>query len=340
VAAVTSFSQSKLKTFNRCPKQFEYKYVQGLEPKKKDRAPYLGNWLHKCLETYYAQGDWKIGHEEYLALWNGMFEEEREEMSKVRGKPGTPLPQVVERIMRSYLWYYRNDGWKAVLIEKEIDIETPLPGVHFKGRIDLAVEDDEGLIWMVDHKSTAKIPEANVYHAMDPQLMLYPWGAEKQYGIKLAGVVYNYISSKPPSVPKLTAKTGQISKRKIRTDYPTLLRFLKKNHEDPQDWAHVLRPLSKESPFLKRYRLPRERHVTQEVLKDALSVVKRMGEARRFSRSISKDCSFCPYVDLCRAELNGFDSKHIRTSMFQPREEEHGDTIDGSDGEAGEVDED
>jgi RecB family exonuclease len=339
VPPVTSFSQSKLKTFNRCPKQYEYKYVQNLEPKRKERAPYLGTWLHACLESYYKTGDWKVGHQEYLDIWNSMFEEEREELSKIRGKPGRPLPEVVERIMRSYLWYYRNDGWEAVIIEKELNVPTPL-GVNFKGRLDLVVKDEEGLMWMVDHKTTGNIPDPNVYHAMDPQLMLYPWATEKQYGITLAGVVYNYIKSKPPSVPQLTAKTQQISKRKILTDYPTLVRFLKEQGEDPQDWAHVLRPLMRESPFLKRYRLPRERHVTQEVLKDALSVVKRMGEARRFSRSISKDCTMCPYVDLCRAELNGFDSSHIRKSMFQSREEEDLGNTTGSDLETDPEDED
>lgn len=321
------FNQSRIKVFNRCPKQYEYKYIDLLEPKRKSRPLFLGSWVHSALETHYTKGDWRVGHKLYVDQWNKLFKEEKLALQVKGKKLGAPLPELVERIIKSYLWYYRDDGWKPVMVEQILEVETPLvikgKRFVFKGRLDLVVEDDEGLLWLVDHKTASTIPQATSFHAMDPQLMLYPWAAKIQYGIDLAGIVYNYVKSKPPSIPKLN-KDKSLSRRKISTDYPTLVRFLKANGYDINDFREVLIPLRKKSDFLRRYRLPREPFVTKEILKDTLSTVKRIEDTKRFVRVITRDCSRqCAYHNLCRAELNGFDTQMMRTSDFVIGEEDY-----------------
>lgn len=321
-----NFNQSRIKTFNRCPKQYDYKYNQHLEPKKKIRPLYLGSWVHAALETHYRDGDWKIGHEEYVKDWNKLFEEERLAL-RTRGKTvGPPLPELVQRIMRSYTWYYRDDGFKPYMVEQILEVPTPLvlngKRFVFKGRLDLVMQDEEGLLWLWDHKTASSIPPPTSFHAMDPQLMLYPWAAQEQYGIQLAGIIYNYVKSKAPSIPRLN-KDGSLSRRKILTDYPTLYTFLKRNDYDPKDFAHILRPMAKKSEFLKRYKMPREPHVTREILLDTLSRVKAIDETKRWTRTITRDCPRCPYHDLCRAELNGFDTEPMRKMNFDIIEEDY-----------------
>lgn len=333
---VLSVSWSQVKTYRRCPKQWAYKYLENLQPKEKRRAPYLGNWLHRALETYYKEGDWKIGYNEYLAIWNSLFEEEREELSKKYG----PLPDAVKRIIRSYLWYWKHDGWKVLDVEYEFEVEVgafKVQGVkvvvNANGRVDLVVEDEEtGERWVVDHKSTGSIPDPNAFHATDPQLMLYPVGVRAKYG-KVAGIVYNYLRSRPASIPQLTKKTGQISRRRIVTDYPTAVRFLKSNGFDPKDYSDYLRPLRKSSPLLKRYRLPREPRVTKEIIRDFVDTAREIWFARLRKdhvRNITKDCAYqCPFHNLCRGELNGFDMSHLRKTAFELRKPiEHGDEFD------------
>jgi PD-(D/E)XK nuclease superfamily len=321
-----TFNNSRIKVFQRCPKQYEYKYIQLIEPKKHARALLLGSWVHRALETYYTEGDWKVGHQEYVALWDKLFDEEKMDL-RTRGRViGPPFPEIVERIMRSYAWYYRNDGWKVIMVEKVIEAETPLrigeKVVIFKGRLDLLMQDEEGLNWLWDHKTASTIPGPTSFHAMDPQLMMYPWAVERSMDLKIAGIVYNYVKSKPPSIPKLN-KDGSLSRRKINTDYPTLYRFLKSNGYNPQDFAGVLRPLAKRSDFLRRYKLPREPYVTKEIVKDQLSIVKRIAETSRFTRNITRDCERCSYVDLCQAELNGFDTTILRDKNYQVTEEDY-----------------
>lgn len=313
---VKYYSWSEVKTWQRCPKQWDYKYGQDLVPRRRQRPLFLGSWVHSCLEAYYTQGDWKIGHAPYVAEWNKLFDEEREEL----GKKG-PLPDLVKRIIQSYLWYYRDDPWEVLYVEQEFKVK--LKGdVGVKGIIDLVVRDAEGLIWVIDHKTASTIPEATAFHAMDPQLMVYPWAASKVLGIEPAGIIYNYVKSKPPSLPKLN-KDDSLSKRKISTDYPTAFRFLKENGYDPKEFAALLKPLQRRSPFLRRYKLPREKVVTLSVLQDFLTSSIGIRDHTRTPRVITRDCARgCGYHDICRSELNGFDTSNMRKQEFTLRSKE------------------
>lgn len=327
-----SVSWSELKSFQRCPKQWDYKYAQRLVPKKKSRPLFLGSWIHACLEAYYRGQDWHEGHQIFLNEYNKLFEEEKLELDR----KGRPLPKLVEQIMRSYLWYYREDGWQVHAIEQEFEVDTPLPGVSLKGIIDLIVRDADGLLWVVDHKTTTTIPDAHAFHGMDPQLMLYPWAAKRAWGLDIAGIYYNYVRSRAPTVPRIN-NDGSLSRRKIVTDYPTLFTFLKRNGYDPTEFRDQLRPLRKESPFLRRYRYPRESYVTKEILTDALATAKRIQGTERRIRVITRDCArMCSYHDLCRAELNGFDTKIMRHTNFtlkpeKEKEDLFGDFFDDED---------
>ena len=322
--SLPAINQSQLKAWRNCQRMWEYKYHDRISPKEKARPLFLGSWVHACLESYYRDGDWKIGHREYLSQYDALREEERVALETKRGRRGTPLPDLVTRIMKSYLWYYRNDEWEVVLTEEVFDVE--LKGVRFKGRIDLIIRDSRGLLWVIDHKTAATIPMATSFHAMDPQLFIYPWAAKKMWGMDVDGVMYNYVKSRPPTLPQLTKKTGVLSKRRINTDYPTLMRFLKENDLDPRDFSDVLRPLMKKSEFLRRYRLPREETVLKRILQESLWTAREIMDHPHTVRNITRDCVRCPYQAICRAELNGFDTTQMRKHDFVVEEDPYGDS--------------
>jgi hypothetical protein len=330
------FSWSEIKTFQRCPKQHEYKYVQGLVPKQRQRPLFLGSWVHAALESYYKQGDWKIGYKEYLDQYNKLMKEEQDLLN--RRSKGT-LPELVVSIIKSYLWYYREESWKILAVEEKFKVTVTFGGLKFtiKGIIDLVIEDENGDIWVIDHKTASAIPDPTSFHAMDPQLMIYPWATKQVLDLEPRGIIYNYIQSKAPTVPQLL-KNGGISKRKVRTDYPTLVRFLKASGQDLADWVGVLRPLKRRSPFLRRYKLPREPQVTKEILRDVLTVATHIAQDKHRSRTITRDCArMCSFHDLCRNELNGMDTTLQRQVQFTLREEEESKWIEPED-EGGEGD--
>lgn len=321
---IESVSWSEIKTFQRCPKQHDYKYLQRLVPKKKSRPLFLGSWVHAALQTHYAEGDWRAGSEVFTKEWNKLFDEEKLALQTRGRQVSLPLPDIVKNIMLSYIWYHKNDNWRVIAVEQEFLVPTPLTidgkVQWLKGIIDLTIEDEDGNWWVIDHKTAGNIPESTAFHAMDPQLMLYPWAANQAWKWDIAGIIYNYVKSKPPSIPRIN-NDGSISKRKVLTDYPTLYRFLKREGYDPRDYAHILRPLSKRSPFLRQYRYPREKHVTNEILLDALSVTKHIRTDKRRSRTITRECAtMCSYHELCRSELNGMNTDILRHTMYTLKE--------------------
>lgn len=313
-------NQSQLKVWRRCQRQWDYKFRQRLEPKTRDRAMHLGSWIHACLEWHYRVGDWRIGHDLFVTEYNKLFEEERRALDKTT----EPLPAQVERIMASYFFRYKDDGWKVVATEKEwrTTVNTSAGPITLGGKLDLVIEDAEGLVWVVDTKSTTKIPELDAFHAMDPQLILYPWGIERDpewaeilQGRPLAGIQFNYVRSKPPTIPKLN-KDRTISKVAIVTDYPTGLQFLKDNNLDPADFSEWLDGLLASEEMLVRYKLPISETATKRVVYESLRTARSIIDHSDVVRNVTRDCDRCPYRTLCRAELFGMDTTFIREHDF------------------------
>lgn len=314
-------SHSQLKSWRSCQMQWHFRYAELLIPKRTDRALKVGNWAHADLEGYYKSEGWRAAHALYVEDYAKLFDEEREQFDRgsSRGKgPFEPLPSQVERIIRSYIWYYKNDGWKVVAVELPFEVEVVLDdGRHviIKGRIDVVIQDKYGKYWVVDHKTTTDIPPETAFHSMDPQLTIYPVAVEQQLGIQVEGVIYNYVLSRPPSFPKLN-KDGSISKQEVKTDYPTLYRFLKDNGRDPLEYSEVLLPLQQESPFLKRYKLPRTAPITNRILQEAKWTAREILDHETVTRNVTRQCDRCPYQELCRAELFGLDTRYMRAQQF------------------------
>src|SRR5262252_4527646 len=141
-------THSMLKTFRRCPKQFDYKYIQRLKPRILGRPLRLGTWMHRLQEVYYDGGDWREEQAKLTFKFKKLFDEEQAWIGN--------LPADTERLFRSYLWHYKEHDWKV--LETEFTLECELPdGTIFRCRIDLLIEDQYGL-WIVDHKWHRTLP--------------------------------------------------------------------------------------------------------------------------------------------------------------------------------------
>lgn len=317
-------NQSQIKTWRACPRKWKYHYLDQIEPKAKGKAITIGLWGHRALETHYTQGDWRIGYEEHKEQYYKLFKEERDELDR---KAKGHLPDIVKRIILSYLWWYRDENIKVHIVEKAFQVQ--IANIKFKGRLDWYIEDEEGRFWLGDHKFVSRIPDRGMFHAMDVQLMLYPYAVEKAWGIPVHGVMWNYILSKPPTMPKLVAGGSRISKQKITTDYPTLKRFLVRNGLDPRDYSETLRQLKQRSPFHQRYWLPREKHVTKQIIREAVSTGRVINQAYKdpslIVRNITRDCStMCGYMLLCRLDLEQADTRLLIKKHYQPVKEDDG----------------
>lgn len=312
-------THSMLKTFSRCPKQADYKYNQRLKPKEIQGALHRGQWIHKLLELYHTGEDWQEEHQRWTYKFASLFDEEKEKLGD--------LPRDILRIMKGYIWHYKNDEW--LVHDAELMIQTRLPdGTIYRCRVDMLIENQYGL-WFVDHKSHKKIPD-HTFRLLDAQSALYVWaGLREKYDVQ--GFIWNYLRWKAPAVPKLVKAGDRFYKRSFETDYPTYVRALKQAGLDPADHRETLQMLKAQryqpgepqtSPFFRREVFEKSDAMLERVAKSAFRTSQRMhsydfSDPDDVERLVDRSCTWCTYSELCTAELMGGNGDFLRRKKFK-----------------------
>jgi len=317
-------TNSMLQTFRRCPKKADYKYHQRLKPKVVGTPLYRGVWMHSLLEAYHGGQDWLDVHREYVDKYDQLFDEEREDLGD--------LPRECRRLMKSYIWHYAEAGdWEVIDVEVTIECEFP-DGSIFRGKVDAIIRWN-GKLWFVDHKTHKRMPDFT-FRLLDTQSALYLKAAELN-GLDVQGFIWNYLITKPPTVPKLVyvgTSRERLSTREITTDYITFRAALKKYGIDPSEHAETLRYLKamrykpgepQLSPFFYRSILEKSPEVLDRVFAENFHTARRM-HAYDFTgddveRVPSQRCTFdCrEYKDICSIELLGGDTRLLRKQKYR-----------------------
>ena len=328
-------SNSKANTFQRCPRKFMYRYEDGLRPKVKALPLERGTWLHALLETHYANydnhevkvgkrtiktgGDWHVTHRALTQAFNAMFDEEKEELGN--------LPEECLRIFTSYLMRYnKEDSERWKVIDTELDEIITLPsGLRFQIIIDLIVEEPDGGLWIVDHKTVGRFMPVD-FMLLDAQLARYFWGAEHMGYKPLRGILFNEVNTTPPTLPKVL-QDGTLEKRaNLRCDVYTYLREIKRQGTELEPHKEFLRRLrSQQDLWFRRTRLPKDPPLIKTLMEElemTADAIRHAQDTRHFPRSVSKDCTWgCEFLHMCQVELMGGDSSDIIKSRFTTKEE-------------------
>jgi hypothetical protein len=330
-------THSMLKSFQRCPKQAQYKYHERLKKKTvsaRDKPLRRGTWLHSLLEEHYMGRSWQAMHKRLSAQYSELFDEEKDALGD--------LPTECAQIMRSYLWHYGADkddplhGWRV--IDAETTLECPWPDGRglYRGRTDLIVEDEYGL-WIVDHKSHKTLPDMT-FRLLDYASALYIWAA-RENGYPVRGFIWNYLRTKAPTQPKMVyvGKPQQrLSTAAMDTDYPTAVRTLKSHEAEyglditpHKPWLRQLRDQRWEpgkaqtSPFFRRDILEKDDEMIARVVAAAMHTRDRMheypfDEVDVVERVVDRSCTyFCDFRELCTTELFGGNALQIRRQQFK-----------------------
>lgn len=321
-------SNSKIKTYRRCPNKYRYKYPMKLRPKAKALPLELGSWCHELLQTYYDGEDWRETQKGLVRKFNALWDEERESLGD--------LPTTARRLMRAYLRRYaREDTARYRVVDSEMDEIITLPnGLRLQIIVDLIVEDLlEGGLWIWDHKFRKSLADPQD-QIMDPQLTYYFWGVEHMGYTPLRGAMYNEVRTAVPKIPQLT-QSGFLSKRKdIDTDSFTYMKAIRDNDLDPRDYADILAHIAtrEEGRFFQRTYLPKDPPVVKTMMRELVQTAQEMQESERrdrYPRTFDSSCKWgCEYKDLCIAELHGADiGSIIKQNFVVAKREEEGETV-------------
>lgn len=174
MSSVIPISNSELKQFKTCRRQWWLSYYRELSPKTKrlDGPLVLGTRIHDALEIYYLDGTDPV--KTYIAKLDsevsGLTEEEAEPVLK-EGELG--------RIMlEGYVEWLADTGADSGLdiIAPEKILAAPLldGAVELRGKIDMVVRRKaDGALLNVDHKSALNMTDHTRTAHMDEQLLTY-----------------------------------------------------------------------------------------------------------------------------------------------------------------------
>lgn len=199
--ASTIYSHSRLSSFENCPKQFEFRYVQKIPSETEGIEAFVGKRVHEILERLYlfvgrgqVPGVQKVV-DRYHKLW-----EETYDPTRVRiVREGTPLSyyrNLGEQCLRSYyIRHYPFDESETLGIEKRVVFPLDDAGQYrMQGIIDRISRTVDGAIEIHDYKTGARVPSQRILD-QDRQLALYQIGLSRTYGDDVEyRLVWHYVA--------------------------------------------------------------------------------------------------------------------------------------------------
>ena len=96
--------------------------------------------------------------------------------------------------------------------------DSPYDKAVYSGTIDRIIEDDDGLLWLVDYKTAKSLKTTHIEN--DSQITSYCWVASHLYDRPVGGMIYWQFLKTSPIPPRVVAKGVSVAKSNMRTSHP------------------------------------------------------------------------------------------------------------------------
>lgn len=340
----TNISLSATRAYQRCPQLYTYQYIERLRKRDRAVALDLGSLIHDYLENYYRGLQEGAGaseaHEgaQYTIRknWSGKLRS-LAEAAYLAGNEELALEirdlgkRTIDISSRYFQARGQADAERYMVLLVEQPLTTMLTDtLRSRGKVDLVTQDREtGRTQLWEHKSAKNIPD-EAGKLRDLQTLLYREQLALLEDMQIDEVIWNYLRTKPPTVPKLVyvgKKNERMEFGNIDTTWEVYAQACRDNGKDPDDpmYDHMRAALAnKEQEFFARW--PQVIIANTSVM---LSNYARTGqEIRRFTRRylegktqpirvLDTHCDWCEFNMLCRAEILGGDSDDIRRLRYE-----------------------
>jgi hypothetical protein len=234
------------------------------------------------------------------------------------------LIELCHNVAKNYTKQWRDADAEYKVLATELKFDIPLTEtLSYTGTIDLLLQDKDGNVWFMDHKTTNNIDSYEKRVDMDRQISRY-WWALQQLGYNVQGFIYNIILKDVPEPPAVL-KNGTLSKNKSqKTTYKMYFDAIMDNLEDANDYQEILDHLKAQETengnrFFRRIKVTRLQPEIDNAIDELIEVSKDMDGARIY-RNITKDCSWdCPFQSICVAGMDGSNVDYLKEQLFVSR---------------------
>jgi RecB family exonuclease len=216
------FSHSRLSSFEKCPKQFHFRYVLRIPAETESVEAFLGKRVHEVLERLYlVVREGRVPSlaqvvRRFHANWEEAFQAERVRIVRSELDP-THYREVGVRSLRNfYRRYYPFDSEETLGIEERVSFALDAAGTYrMQGVIDRLVRTRDGAIEIHDYKTGHRVPPQRALDE-DRQLALYQLGlATRLEGAPEVRLVWHYLALDQVRVSRRSAE--QLEALRART---------------------------------------------------------------------------------------------------------------------------
>ncbi|MED0675816.1 PD-(D/E)XK nuclease family protein [Aneurinibacillus thermoaerophilus] len=201
-------SVSQIRTYQRCPKQYEYQYVYGMKTTF-GSSFLLGRAFHKAIEEA-NRAKMETGEifetDQVADVFSDAWETEKEE---VEWKEDEDKGQLKDSGLKMTMAYYEEHGRTLSPFLIETGFMMEVEGIPFQGFIDLAETDGT----IRDFKTASKSPTADVVDS-SIQLAAYALAYRELTGQKEVKVGLDYVVNLKKG-PKITRLETEIDKGRM-----------------------------------------------------------------------------------------------------------------------------
>lgn len=296
--------------------------MRRLEKKKPERPLYFGTDFHKLLELRNDPAALREAKQNIKDTFYALPPSYQSDL-------GDNYVQDLFTIFKDYRQVYR-DVRQPQVTEKEFEFEVGKvkdEPIVFVGKIDeLYLLKHQGVksIIVGEHKTFSNKPSMD-FLVMNPQKCLYAKAAYFLKGILPDKVKWDYIKSVPASEPIWLDKTKRFSEAASTKITPMSWRRAckERNILDPDILAKGDRYISNISEFFFQVELDIDPAMVETIWDGYMYTAKqivRFGESNK-TKNVTRDCSWCPYRDICYSEMTGGDTEYIIARDFEDKSE-------------------
>ncbi len=141
---------SKLASFQRCPREYRFRYIDGLGPRfRRPRAPLtLGANVHSALQGLFTLPSRQrtlqqlelLLHERWAVLHSGFRNEAQEQAYR-------------ERALEQLRWFALNQDLERHPFMTESFLQAPVAGITLEGRVDRVDREEDRTLHIIDYKT-------------------------------------------------------------------------------------------------------------------------------------------------------------------------------------------
>jgi putative RecB family exonuclease len=196
---MTTYSNSKIGTYETCPLQYKYRYIDRIKTEQEDTVEtFLGSWVHEALEKLYKDLKFEklLTLKELISYFNKQWEENWNETIKINKKDYTQenYRKMGVRYITDYYNRHKPFNKGKVIGLETTDMLEISKDYKFHIRIDRLVDMGNGVYEVHDYKTNNALPKQQKLDE-DRQLAMYSlWVKLNHKDCKKVRLVWHFLA--------------------------------------------------------------------------------------------------------------------------------------------------